>query len=175
MTSDHKEKTKMSYSKTTKCSTPASDLGESAVVPWSDGGFTLIELTLCVAIISVLSLLALSAYPKVRDRAMEIRCISEIRELARTINAYSIDHNGEYPADWATMGISAPTDPWGNVYEISAPTRVDLGVTINVAFDLYSKGPDGQTDPDIDHEDSMDDVVIAGDGSYLGSVQNFLP
>jgi len=172
--SNDKEKTKMS-SKTVKCSAPTSKIGKSALVPSGDRGFTLIEMLLAVAIVSVLALLALPAYSTIKDKAREVRCSTEIRELERGINAYSIDKNGEYPATWAAMGIADPIDPWGNAYVISAPLREDdLFRPLNDDYDLYSKGPDGRTNEVFEHIDRLDDVIRMGNGGFVGTVRNIL-
>ena len=165
----------MSYSQTTNCSIPASALGESAVVPSGDRGFSLVELILVVALVSILVSIALPSYSKIKDKVREVRCSSEIRELERRITAFSIDQNGAPPTSWVAMGIAAPLDPWGRAYEIGVPFREDLATTVNTDFDLYSKGQDGLSDQDIEHANSRDDVIRAGNGGFVGLVQNMLP
>jgi prepilin-type N-terminal cleavage/methylation domain-containing protein len=172
--SNDKEKTKMS-SKTVKCSAPTWKTGKSAPVPSGNRGFTLIELLLTVTIVSVLALIALPAYSKIRDKAKEVRCSTELREFERVIDAYAIDHSGVFPAGWDILGMAPPLDPWGNPYVISIPVRRAFTNLINKdTFDLYSKGPDGRSDPDtdVDKPDSLDDIVRAGGGGYVGTVRN---
>ena len=44
-------------------------------------------------------------------------------------------------------------DPWGNFYLYRTGEQA-----INPDFDLWSKGPDGKTNPDPKHKDSLDDI-----------------
>lgn len=61
-------------------------------------GFTLIELVMVLAIISVLSALGLTTYRRATFRAKNVQKIVNLKEAAKAINAYVIE-NGTLPAD----------------------------------------------------------------------------
>ncbi|MCW1923809.1 type II secretion system protein GspG [Luteolibacter arcticus] len=44
-------------------------------------------------------------------------------------------------------------DPWANPYRYRTGDQA-----VNVDFDLWSMGPDGKTNPDAKHKDSLDDI-----------------
>ena len=74
-----------------------------------------------------------------------------------------------------------PTDPWGNAYQYYliegasiGPARKDHAVNpINSDFDLYSKGADGQTQKQVTNSQSLDDIIRATDGRFLGLASDF--
>ncbi len=65
-----------------------------------DGGFTLIEMLISVAIIAVLAALLIPAINGVRDRAAQSKCISNLRSLATGVLAYAGDNDGELPQEY---------------------------------------------------------------------------
>lgn len=46
---------------------------------------------------------------------------------------------------------------------------------INSDFDLYSLGPDGVSKTQLTQKDSLDDIVRARDGGYVGLASEFSP
>lgn len=164
-----KEKTTMSYDIliTRSIPTPASRKGQPG-----NRGFTLIELILVMAIIAILAVLAIPGYGKIKDKVREVRAAEEIRGLEKTIAAYTIDSGGTLPVSLA----GAPKDPWGNPYQYATPTNGETrrfisvntpSTLLNDDYDLYSKGPDGVS-ANADVEQTPDDIVRSGDGSYVG-------
>src|SRR5690349_3231431 len=59
--------------------------------------FTLVELLVVVAIISVLAALLLPALQAARDRAKTVRCANNERQLSAAMSAFLNDHNGYFP------------------------------------------------------------------------------
>ena len=127
-----------------------------------EGGFTLIELTLVVIILSIL--VALVA-PRFVGRAKQARIVAvrvQIEHFGVALDSYELD-NGEFPT--TEQGLNAlrvkpsdasnwngpylkkaiPKDPWENPYVYVSP-----GVH-NTDYDLYSYGHDGteETEDDI--------------------------
>jgi general secretion pathway protein G len=146
-----------------------------------DRGFTMVELIVVMAILVVLASMALPAFAKIKDKAREVRAMEEIRGLEKAIGAYSIDKGGTLPPNLAALLIPIPLDPWGHSYiyhqlgaagvpSDGAPRTDVTGVLpLNTDYDLYSRGPDGVTNPGTtDDPTSYDDVVRSGDGGYVG-------
>ena len=101
----HKEAT--SYSNRSR--TPQQAAG-NALAP----GFTLIELVIVVAIVGVLSAIAIPLYGGYIEKAKIVRAVSEITTISKYIAAYYLDNN-KYPASLDEVGVGyvAFKDPWG--------------------------------------------------------------
>lgn len=46
-------------------------------------------------------------------------------------------------------------------------------VPINTYFDLFSMGPDGESVPPLTAETSLDDIIVANDGNYIGVASGY--
>lgn len=60
--------------------------------PSRSWGFTLIELVIVVALIAILAALVLTAYPRVFDYALKVRCMGNLRALHQAFSLYLADH-----------------------------------------------------------------------------------
>ena len=65
-------------------------------------GFTLLELLVVVTVIALLVTLLLPVVKVVRDRAREIRCLANTRQLGLAFMAYGADNSGAIPQAWVT-------------------------------------------------------------------------
>lgn len=143
-------------------------------------GFTLVELSVVVAIIGILAAIGGQRYSIYIDRVRVTEAIIAIRGYQSEIMSQYVT-DGRVPDSLAAAGIGAPLDPWGNPYQylkIVGPPGpgVNIGqarkdrflVPINSIFDLYSMGKDGLTRPPLIPPVSRDDVVRANDGSFIG-------
>jgi general secretion pathway protein G len=155
----------------------------SAETPFStclnNHGFSLIELLVVTVILAVLASFAVPAYYKLLDRAKTSGCISELRTLEKEIVGFAAE-NRVYPNSLADLGLGLISDPWGNAYQYrnhanGDPPRLDmLGILpLNTDFDIFSLGKDGLSMPKISEAVSLDDVVRAGDGNWVGLGENF--
>ncbi|MCC6428086.1 MAG: type II secretion system protein [Phycisphaerales bacterium] len=62
------------------------------------GGFTLIEILVTIAVIAVLLSLSAPALHKIRARAMAAATLSNVRQSAQVLTAYTADWRGSFPA-----------------------------------------------------------------------------
>ncbi|NSW55901.1 MAG: prepilin-type N-terminal cleavage/methylation domain-containing protein [Armatimonadetes bacterium] len=79
-------------------------------------GFTLAELLLAMAIISVLAAILFPVFAASRQKALEVTCASNLRQAALAISCYADDYDGAYPA-----GTPRATDPRRPIYQATLP------------------------------------------------------
>ncbi len=166
-----------------KKSAPDSDRSGSRLGGSTVAGYTLVEVCICIAIISILAGLAVQYLTSYRYRVQIVVGISDIRTIEKAIAGYSADM-GELPDSLADIGLSAMRDPWGQPYEF---LRLDGGKTpglngkrrrdknanpVNSDYDLYSMGRDGKTAAQFTAQNARDDIVRANNGAYFGLAEN---
>jgi general secretion pathway protein G len=144
-------------------------------------GFTLLELLLAVAIVAVITSIAVPSYSAYIDRGKVTQAEADIVQMEVAIAQYQSDH-GSLPSALSSLSNVNLTDPWGNPYQY-----LDLGVKgakgqarkdkslvpINSDYDLYSMGKDGQSVAPLTAKVSQDDVVRGRDGTFVGLGANF--
>lgn len=142
-------------------------------------GFTLIELMIAIAVMAALIAIAIPSYQAYVERARRSQAIGDISTISMAIERYYTNHF-TYPATLAALGGGLPaTDPWGNAYQYLAievvpppsvgDVRRDKNLNpLNSDYDLYSMGPDGQTQKQLTAFKARDDIVRAGNGGYIG-------
>ncbi|MDD5579856.1 MAG: type II secretion system protein GspG [Methylobacter sp.] len=149
-------------------------------------GFTLIELMFSLIVVAVLGAIAVPTYIGYIDKARNTAAITDILSIQSAIERFYND-NYFYPATLAVISASLPninTDPWGNAYVylniinggpgIMGQVRKDRSVNpINSLYDLYSMGKDGDTKIQLDNKDSVDDIILGRDGSFIGLASDF--
>lgn len=72
-------------------------------------GFTLVELLVVIAVISILASLLLPAVARARSRARIVRCKSNLREIGAAIEFYKNDNPRNLPPPWLTLLIRTPS------------------------------------------------------------------
>ncbi len=145
-------------------------------------GFSLLELMIALAVAGVLTMVAFPAYTGLTERARIAAAIGDIAEIHIAIQKFLLSENRDYPANLADLGLADLTDPWGNPYQYlvvdglgnNGAVRKDKNmVPVNRQYDLYSTGKDGVTASPLTSTLSRDDVVLAGDGAYIGKAEAF--
>jgi general secretion pathway protein G len=143
---------------------------------------TLIELLIVVAMIGSLAAIAINSYQGYVERARVSRAVAEIAQIALMLERYNLD-NRTYPATLADLRMDILNDPWGQPYQylpiaVDPPPkkgkiRKDKNLNpLNSDFDLYSMGPDGQTQTQLTAAKARDDIVRANNGAYIGVAEN---
>lgn len=141
--------------------------------------FTIIELMIVVAILGVLSALASVKYLDYIEKVRVTRSILDIKSIQTEIDSY-LAEGGPPPASLAAVNL-ARNDPWGRAYAY-LPLRNARGNAINTGaarkdrflvplnddYDLYSRGKDGFTATNLSAPRSLDDVIRANNGIFIG-------
>jgi general secretion pathway protein G len=143
---------------------------------------TLLELMLATALVGVLAAIAIPSYQGAILRTKIERARAELMDIRTGVLA-SRGPDFKLPATLDAVSNISRTDPWGHPYiylYFNAPgvnrsaMRKDRNlVPINSEFDLYSKGKDGKTLPPLTAKTSLDDIVVARDGAFVGLARNF--
>ncbi|MFT4518065.1 MAG: general secretion pathway protein G [Halioglobus sp.] len=143
-------------------------------------GVTLIELLLIITIVSVLTMVALPAYKSAREKLNIGDATADLMHISQQITRYYADWK-TWPSDLDAIGSNL-TDPWGNDYQYlnmalvqgHGLKRKDRNmVPLNTDYDLYSKGPDGESVNALTAQQSKDDIIRAGNGQYLGIAEDY--
>ena len=91
----------------------------------SDDGFTLMELSTVIMIISVLVLIALPVFLTVIQNSQLKTCLSTLKTIDRGIQRYIVDKNVE-PSNLGDVApvyvIKIPSEPTGGTYTFTAAT-----------------------------------------------------
>ena len=148
-------------------------------------GFTLIELTLVVVIMGVLTALAVPNAQRVRADAKVLEAETDIRIIAGVMRDHKLV-NGTFPTTLEQIGMKDRLDPWGNPYEYlliegqfgayppgKKPKEDRFLRPINRDFDVYSMGLDGVTADNLSDQNSQDDVIRGNDGNFVGLAADY--
>lgn len=150
----------------------------------TDQGFTLLELLIVCAIMATLASIAVPPYAHLLSSLKKDEALADIQSIANKIALFEIS-NGHFPKTLEEAGIDM-LDPWGNPYQyipISGrplkgrgkvkPRKDKFLHPLNSDFDLWSTGPDGKTALPLTAKASHDDLLRAGNGSYLGVAEDY--
>ena len=91
----------------------------------------------------------------------------------------NVAENNVLPNTLNDIGRGDLRDPWGNPYQYlnfanpGTPRQDNFTFDLNTDFDVYSLGPNGLSDTNIKHADSLDDIVRTSDGGWVGTGEDF--
>ena len=123
--------------------------------------------------------------PRVTERMRVSQAKQDLLRLAQEVQRYRTAHDFRLPDSLNDLPPGIPrTDPWGGNYEylnfsanipgIKGKIRKDHNLhPLNTEFDLYSKGPDGDSVAPLTSAKSRDDIIWARDGSFVGKGVDF--
>ncbi|MCE5200266.1 MAG: prepilin-type N-terminal cleavage/methylation domain-containing protein [Armatimonadota bacterium] len=100
-------------------------------------GFTLIELLVVIAIIAILAAILFPVFIKVKRKAQETSCKSNMHQIATAFMLYANDHDGYIPDQTSVMGPSQYYGP------VSLPNSI--GDAWRSAYAKRCRGNDGKT------------------------------
>ena len=101
-------------------------------------GFTLIELLVVVAIIAILAAMLLPALSKARERARQVVCVSNLKQIAQGALMYVNDYQEYFPPEATTLGVYNAawlTDRWPWTI-LLVPYIYNKALTIDTAASL---------------------------------------
>ena len=146
-------------------------------------GFQFTELIVALAIVSIISSVAIPTFSQYLDRARMRTSINDMMEIELHIQRY-VTENFAFPDNLGQAMTNVPLDPWGKPFEY---LRIDGGtakgkgklrkdknlVPVNSDYDLYSKGKDGKSVAPFTAKHSRDDIVRANNGAYFGRAEDY--
>ncbi|MDZ4654496.1 MAG: prepilin-type N-terminal cleavage/methylation domain-containing protein [Coriobacteriia bacterium] len=92
-----------------------------------DEGFTLLELTFVVLLISILLLVAVASFRDSSGRAAEAACLSNQRTLSTAITLYRADNDGDAPDSLDDLGSYVRDIEKASVCPFDGITELILG------------------------------------------------
>ena len=155
-------------------------------------GFTMVEMLIVMAIFGVLAAVAFPSYQEYRQRVLVAQAQADLTEIAQRLEKFKA-FNYAYPEYLGDLG-DVPLDPWGNAYYYLNLADVDPNSgqvktgnkgpkprarkkknlkPLNTDFDLFSAGADGDYRANVSARASLDDVIRADDGAYLGLASQY--
>lgn len=144
-------------------------------------GLTLVELLLAVVVVAVLVGLAFPAYSEAVERSRRGKAIADISNIQLLIGRYETSR-GELPDSLTDVDPKGFVDPWGQAYYYTnlvdakgkGSARKDHKLNpINSDYDLFSAGKNRDYRSQITHKLSVDDIVRARDGAFIGVAADF--
>lgn len=143
-------------------------------------GMTLMELMVAVVVAGLLAAVGIPSYNAYVNRARVAVAISDIGSMSAMLYRWQLATRN-FPETLAEAGLDGRLDPWGRPYRYlnietakPADVRRDRNLRpINTDFDLYSVGPDGETQTQLLGAKARDDIIRANNGQFIGVAQDY--
>lgn len=143
----------------------------------------MIEMALMLLIAGLLYTTIAPVYLRVVEEKKADSSADSMETIAADIDKFYKD-NGYYPDALSDIFDPVPLDPWGNPYEYlkiegspgkgKGKLRKDKNlVPINSDYDLYSRGPDGESTSPLTASISQDDIVRGRNGAFFGKASDY--
>ena len=135
------------------------------------------ELMFGVAIAAILAVIAVSQFSRAIEKSKAGSAIADISIIQVEIERYQTQHR--------TLPDTLPSDrrdPWDRPYIYTklagvnghGSARKDRALNpLNRDYDLFSAGKDGVYKPQVGQKDSLDDIIRARNGAYVGLARDF--
>ena len=145
-------------------------------------GFTLVELVLTLAVISVLAAIAVPSYADYVRNSRIAAATGDLGRIQAEISMFRLNNGGQDPPDLGAVGMQNLRDPWGQPYvylrlagkkTIGKARKNKSLVPINSDYDLYSVGADGRSASPLTAALSRDDIIRANDGGFIGLASRY--
>jgi general secretion pathway protein G len=144
-------------------------------------GFTLLELMFVVALVGILTMLAVGQFSGYIERTKVATARADIMVISVEIQRFQNMHDGKFPATLADIGRTQFLDPWERPYHYVDLTGKSRGKArkdkrlnpLNSDYDLFSAGRNGIFKSQISQKDSLDDVIRARDGAFVDLASKF--
>ncbi len=152
----------------------------------SGAGFTIIEILIALAILSVILAIGVPTYTEHQKRIDIAMCKKDIVLISQKLERYH-SLNYKYPEYLADLGVNMQ-DPWGNDYQYlnlddvdpvsgnvatgtkgpkPTPRKKKNLKPLNTDYDLFCMGENGTYAANVSAKESLDDVIRADDGAYI--------
>ena len=143
-------------------------------------GMTLLELITTLAVVAVLGAFAVPAFQAYTERAQVSRAVGDIGILSLQLYRWQTAMGG-FPGTLAEAGLDGWVDPWEQPYRYLVIATASIGEVrrdrnlrpVNTDFDLYSIGPDGETQAQFTAAEARDDIVRANNGGFIGVAKDY--
>ena len=153
---------------------------DTSLSPFGQLGWTLVEMILALAILGTLLAIIRPSVHQYVERARVAKAIGDIQAIQSDLAGPEL-LDGQLPVTLNEIGWSGMLDPWGNPYEYLRFEGASTGdmrrdrflVPVNSSYDLYSRGADGKTQTQLTVTFSLDDIVRANDGGFIGLAAKF--
>jgi general secretion pathway protein G len=141
---------------------------------WSKA-LTLIELLLTIAILGILSAIAVPIWTGYMDDSRNATAKADIANITSQIERFKALNNGTPPNTLGAAGIVPPLDPWGRAYiYVYPPVYWDKhDKPLNKDYDILSIGKDGLTNVHLWHSDAFDDIIRCNSGAFIGLASEY--
>ncbi len=147
-------------------------------IPHSRVGFTLIELLVVIVIVAILAAILIPAVGKVRARAHETECVSNLRQIGVAVGLYQAENKGLFPSlnDGSTVGEQIPWFEQLRPFLSRERDKVSVTEVIDVlhcpSAEFYKKDASGNrrnTPSYAWNPYLIPDTRVKGDGSQLSA------
>ncbi|HVS24358.1 MAG TPA: prepilin-type cleavage/methylation domain-containing protein [Gammaproteobacteria bacterium] len=141
---------------------------------------TLIELLSVVVVAGLIAVVGIPSMNTYVNHGRAVIAIGDIGNISGLLYRWQLNTRA-FPETLAEAGLDGRLDPWGHPYRYlkidnAQPTdrRLDPNLrAINTDFDIYSLGPDGETQTEIMAPQARDDVIRGNNGRFIGVAENY--